>query len=613
MIRINEWLVYAALSLLNDRNPEQGEFSLKTVYFSESELLLEANRLNPERRRDLVSKDFKGLVFNEAESQGGDRFFVRGPSNMSLNYLRLASRSEADSAYLGVFSSFDLAEQGDRSFFLNGCPLDANGLSALLTSYSDFVEKQKRAGIPRQPHCNLSPQWSIYLAAASFALNEFLRTGSVDEASYWFIQKPIVAEAKQLYGRENTSFQVFISSAFADGSSAAYRSYFLRGSEFQMRRLSCRADETKDEKRPTDPLDDTQMILTFDGLVPIREVLEFVDNEYSSIMENGSLGSRTAFHFTSPGADEGSEMSDEESLGASLRTTPTPEESAQAGNYDDASFLGEVYMTAPELAAMRRLLFRKKCLVLQGPPGVGKTFSATRLAYNILGSRDPSRVTMIQMHQNYSYEEFIEGYCPTENGFALKDGVLLRTCDAAREEPDRPFFLIIDEMNRGNMSRVFGESFLLLEVDKRDFEITLPYSGRRFSVPGNLFVIGLMNTADRNLAFLDFAFRRRFAFFDMRPGFDSPGFSAYAKQLGVWFERLVATAKRLNDDILQDESLGRGFQIGHSFFCGLNAANAMDQMRDVIQFEITPLLREYWFDDAERAELWISELMGSLQ
>ena len=284
--------------------------------------------------------------------------------------------------------------------------------------------------------------------------------------------------------------------------------------------------------------------------------------------------------------------------------------------YTKADFLSQVYLSEEDYDRMAAVLESKKNLILQGAPGVGKTFAAKRLAYSMMGVKDPDRVMLVQFHQSYSYEDFIEGYRPTEQGgFTLKRGVFYNFCKkAAAGDETQKYFFIIDEINRGNLSKIFGELFMLLEADKRGYDLQLLYSNEKFFIPKNLYLIGMMNTADRSLALLDYALRRRFAFIDLKPAFDSDGFRAYQQELDNGkFDHLIDCVKRLNQEISADESLGPGFCIGHSYFCNITSGTLSDRtLSNLVEFELIPLIREYWFDEPAKVEEWVRNLRGAI-
>lgn len=281
--------------------------------------------------------------------------------------------------------------------------------------------------------------------------------------------------------------------------------------------------------------------------------------------------------------------------------------------YTKDDFLSEVYMTGKRYDTLVGVLKRKKNIILQGAPGVGKTFAAKRLAWSVMGEKDDSRIEFIQFHQNYSYEDFMMGYKPVEDGFELKYGVFYRFCQKAANEPDKDFFFIIDEINRGNISKIFGELLMLIENEYRGTKATLAYNGMPFSVPENLYIIGMMNTADRSLSLIDYALRRRFSFFDVEPGFDSEGFITYQKSLNnETFNILISKVKELNREITLDKSLGRGFCIGHSYFCGRNTCTE-EWLRSVVDYDILPMISEYWFDDPDKIRHWEAVLQGVFQ
>ena len=281
--------------------------------------------------------------------------------------------------------------------------------------------------------------------------------------------------------------------------------------------------------------------------------------------------------------------------------------------YTSEDFLREVYMTSADYTKIQAVLRNKKNIILQGAPGVGKTFAAKRLAWSMMGEIDESRVEFVQFHQNYSYEDFVMGYKPVEDGFELRNGIFYRFCQRAANQPDKDFFFIIDEINRGNMSKIFGEPLMLIERDYRGTKATLAYNGLPFSVPKNLYIIGMMNTADRSLAMIDYALRRRFSFFDMEPGFDSEGFRQYQASLNnETLNALVERVKDLNKEIAADKSLGKGFCIGHSYFCGQDTCT--DEWLDsIVNYDILPMLSEYWFDDTAKLQRWENILRGVLQ
>lgn len=272
-------------------------------------------------------------------------------------------------------------------------------------------------------------------------------------------------------------------------------------------------------------------------------------------------------------------------------------------------FLNEVYITKEKYNDIVNLLKRKKNIILQGAPGVGKTFMAKRLVYSLMGEKNDDRIEFVQFHQSYSYEDFIEGYRPTNENFELVKGIFYNFCIKAGNDLKNNYYMIIDEINRGNLSKIFGELLMLIENDKRGDMLTLTYSKTNFSVPKNLYIIGMMNTADRSLAILDYALRRRFSFIEINPGFNNDKFKKYQNSFdNDYFNKIIDKIKDLNKEICEDSSLGIGFMIGHSYFCNLEKIDK-NEIKTIIKYDIIPMIKEYWFDDEEKINEWTKKLL----
>ena len=304
------------------------------------------------------------------------------------------------------------------------------------------------------------------------------------------------------------------------------------------------------------------------------------------------------------------------------QTNPSQQPNKKIDSYTKDDFLADVFMAENDFTRLERLLHRKKNIILQGAPGVGKTYTAKRLAYAMMGEKDEARIESVQFHQNYSYEDFIMGYKPNEDSFSLHYGIFYEFCRRAANDPSRDYFFIIDEINRGNLSKIFGELLQLIEADYRENAIRLAYSkDELFAVPENLYIIGMMNTADRSLAMIDYALRRRFSFFDMTPGFDSDGFAKYREVIpSPYFGKLVEAVKAVNDDILKDDSLGKGFLIGHSYLIQPVYGDDRDESlfdyettESIIEYDLIPLVSEYWFDNENRLNAAIDKLRNVLK
>lgn len=286
-------------------------------------------------------------------------------------------------------------------------------------------------------------------------------------------------------------------------------------------------------------------------------------------------------------------------------------------SYSIKQALSEIFLQESEFRQLLDLLDYKQNIVLQGPPGVGKTFIAKRIAYALMGLKDDNCVRMVQFHQSYSYEDFVQGIRPSENGFEIKNGIFYEFCQKAKRNPDRKYYFVIDEINRGNLSKIFGELMMLIEADKRgiDYQIPLTYAANDmdfFYVPENVYLIGTMNTADRSLALVDYALRRRFAFVNLYPKLNDKLRTFLSQKLPEPFiEQMMAKINQLNSKISQDKNLGPGFQIGHSYFCNLKQTSNPEQwFKNIVQYEIQPLLEEYWFDDLELAQQQVDNLLS---
>ncbi|MEO1018721.1 MAG: DUF3578 domain-containing protein [Pseudomonadota bacterium] len=301
------------------------------------------------------------------------------------------------------------------------------------------------------------------------------------------------------------------------------------------------------------------------------------------------------------------------------REHSTPPEATEE-EYGLTEAMDGLFVDEEKVEAIVGLLHHKKNVILQGPPGVGKTFISKRLAYALMGKKANDQLGMVQFHQSYAYEDFIQGYRPTGTGFKLKNGVFYEFCERAKENPVATYVFIIDEINRGNLSKVFGELMMLLEADKRGpgWAIPLTYSEdsqAKFYIPENVYLIGLMNTADRSLAMVDYALRRRFAFADLVPGFDTDEFRQFLLDAGgtnEFVNELINRMEDVNAKITADTTnLGPGYCIGHSFFCDVPEGSSPDWSwyLQIVRAEIAPLLREYYFDDEKQANALIEGLL----
>lgn len=287
---------------------------------------------------------------------------------------------------------------------------------------------------------------------------------------------------------------------------------------------------------------------------------------------------------------------------------------AKVDKYTEDDFLKDVFISQEQYHMLCQSLEFKMNIILEGAPGVGKTFAAKRLAYSMMGYKDDSRIAMVQFHQSYTYEDFVLGYRPDGEGFSLQEGIFHKFCNLAAKNPGNKYFFIIDEINRGNLSKIFGELLMLIERGYRGSKISLAYDrDNPFCVPNNLYIIGMMNTADRSLAIMDYALRRRFAFFRMEPAFESDGFRAFQNEVdSEKFNRLISTVIKMNQAIANDDLLGDGFCIGHSYFC--ECKDITDSyLSFVVENEIIPLLNEYWYDEQSKIDEWSAKLRAAIK
>lgn len=286
-----------------------------------------------------------------------------------------------------------------------------------------------------------------------------------------------------------------------------------------------------------------------------------------------------------------------------------------SGSYDVERILEEgCFVPREKLEMMLARWHNKKNLILQGPPGTGKTWLARRLAYALMGERDDGRLRAVQFHPNLSYEDFIRGWRPAGEGrLTLCDGPFLEMADMAGKSPDKVYVVLIEEINRGNPAQIFGEMLTLLEADKRtpDAALELAYrnaEGERVYLPPNLYIIGTMNIADRSLALVDLALRRRFTFMELEPVFSDAWRGWVHAHCGVpkdELERIGQRLKTLNDNIALEAGLGPQYRVGHSYVtppADSKIENAGEWFRQIVATEIGPLLDEYWFDAPRKAD-----------
>lgn len=270
-------------------------------------------------------------------------------------------------------------------------------------------------------------------------------------------------------------------------------------------------------------------------------------------------------------------------------------------DYSKEKFLEDVYFEEEDYDELRELIEKRKNVILQGSPGVGKTYIAKRMAYSILGKKDSGKILNVQFHPNYSCDEFIEGFRPDDIGiYKYRQGCFKEFCNVARNDRNNKYFLLIDEINRGDVIKIFGDTFMLLEPDKRGKEnyVELPASKERFYIPNNLYIIGTMNVADKEQSMSDYAVRRRFCFFTITTIFDNPKFKKeYEKSPLV--SKVAKKVQEINAEM--DDSK----KIGHCYFCNIESEKEFIR---TVKYEMIPLLEEYFKEEKEKLNKIVAEL-----
>lgn len=287
--------------------------------------------------------------------------------------------------------------------------------------------------------------------------------------------------------------------------------------------------------------------------------------------------------------------------------------------YTKTELLREVFMDEEVLDDIIFNLEQKKNIILQGPSGVGKTFIAKRICYFHQGNRDNSNIEVVQFHEYYTYEEFVRGYRRGKSGEDyIKNGIFYEFIKRAQQYPEHKYYFIIDEINRGDLNKIFGELTMLIENNKRGKEnsIKLLYSDcdENFYIPENVYIIGTLNVADNTLKSIGYPLRRRFGFIDIEPVFENIDLRNYmGNYIGVEMaDKVVCKMNQLNKIIEEDSSLGRKYKIGQSYFMiseKVDEYQVHSWYRQVIKRDIEPLIREYMIDKDEK---YIKDIIENL-
>lgn len=574
MIRQVDALIGAYIILFVNRTKEAKALSLKSILFTEQEILEKANEIHS---REIPPTEMKNSLAG-AGSQSHEKYFVIGSEDSLSGYCRLS--------YPGEVTAFDIGEICENLMpLLRSQIIDVDNLGAYLSDYFDFVKGLTTPS--QQNNQEISTREATWIAAAVLTYNQYCRTQSSNIADYAFQQTSIANLALQYNNRNSiATCRTHAQLICVQGSNNQGYAYLIDMGNSR-RRIAVPSDNGL---ICPENLHMDFVVNTINGQQSASMLKAFIENEFQQLVLSGKVDAISEVGCSELAANNELQMYDEYVYGRE-------------------HFLSDVYIDSQEYDILMALLKKKKNLILQGPPGVGKTYAAQRIAYAFMGVMDPARVCTVQFHQSYSYEDFVMGYRPSATNFELKTGVFYDFCKAAERDLNNDYVFIIDEINRGNLSKIFGELFMLIESDKRGNEIRLLYSDERFAIPENVYLIGLMNTADRSLAMLDYALRRRFAFYDMKPSFSSKGFRAYQMSIGNRvFDSLISMIEALNVEIRNDAALGEGFCIGHSFFCNMKLAytekQLLGEMRYVVEYELVPLLKEYWYDEQSKVHEW---------
>ena len=594
MLKKVDRLVCAWISLMLEKHTDGTSFELKDVLFTREELANRANLLFPLITKKVLSKEVKNYVFGIGNNEA-DKLFESEQHDDLYLYCRLSERSvfqgkELDPRIMELVRT--LIHDGDW----NSKPkqYSPDEIENTLTDY--FHDPVIRAEqLPQGQNSSIGTPEAVWIAAATLAYSEYHRTKTTTIENYSFAQSDI-AHLAHSYNEGNTlnTCRSMAGRNCVKGRNDQMYAYLIAVGK------KCRVSRYDDAQSQPRELHRSFEVATINGMKTVGEIERFVKDVYSNLQANENEIENT---YSVPiDAEENTEI-----------------EETSGNEYSEADFLSDIFMSKEDYNELVETLKHQKNIILCGAPGVGKTYAATKLAYSVMGEQADERVMQVQFHQSYSYEDFIMGYRPVESGgFEIRTGAFYDFCQKAKEDSENDYFFIIDEINRGNLSRIFGELFMLIENSKRG-NIDLPLLYRpeeRFTVPKNLYIIGMMNTADRSLAMLDYALRRRFAFFTMKPGFDTEQFRAYQTDIGSSsFDRVISCVQELNHEIESDPALGQGFCIGHSYFCCLEEkpeSEIASALKVVVKHEIIPMLREYWFDDIQKANEWGEKLLRAI-